>query len=229
MEDSRQIQRRMKDAYSQKDIGFNRQFNFEINDNQKKVGTELLISDIVKTIKKIKAVKGAITIASLGIGDGKVCSRYSQLIDSQGNDLLIGIDLHAKFLNQACSRISGLIVHQYDFNNISQQSHLPIGESQIDIAECCMVGHHIGNLPTFIREVDYLLVKGGMFFYLDLIDKTCLEDCMVYHEDHEYPKFHGVEFFRNHYTLKNVISHYMAVIQYVRIGPGIAYLVAEKV
>ena len=211
-----------------KHLKFTGDFDFKILDRQKVYGTNLIVKEVYREIRQVKT-KRAVHIVSLGIGDGSTASEYAQHLSLDQGDRLTGLDLHGQYLNVAQERIPGLITNQFDLNDLATGKVLPLEDRCADIVECSMVGHHVEDFGCLVSEVCRILKKEGSFFYLDLIDKTARESEMTFRVDHEYPSYHGVEFFRDHEAVKQTLNRYLAPCHYCRVGPGILFLAATHV
>jgi ubiquinone/menaquinone biosynthesis C-methylase UbiE len=203
---------------SKTELEFSGGFDFEKNNRdvgQIKYGQDLVVQRVGEIGRKR-------AIVSLGIGDGETSSRYAK-----ESSELIGVDLHENYLDEAGRLIPGMKKIAFDLNGLSAQK-VPIKDNHADIVECTMTAHHIEDFALFIREVSRILKPGGMFFYLDLIDKTSPEKEMIFHEHHRYPGFHRIEFFRSAEEVKHMVSSYLALKEYIRVGPGLMFLSAGK-
>ena len=167
-------------------------------------------------------------MVSIGIGDGSGAVKYACKLDFDNGDKLTGYDLHQTYLKKAKEKIINLETHCVDLNKLSPDCRLPCKDNSVDIVECTMVAHHIENFNNLIIEIKRILKPAGCFFYLDLIDKTICERKMLFMDDHKYPPFHGVEFFRDQETIKDITNRHLSVDNDLRIGPGILLLSAVK-
>ena len=226
--DKKKVENLLDGLAGKNELVFSDQFDFNITDPQKIFGAKLLSHGITRTAMRSRSRQRQLTVLSLGIGDGKTASNYANLLDLTHQDRLIGIDIHSHYLSQAVATIPNLSISRFDLNELASGSQLPLAEQSVDLAECAMVAHHIEQFEPLILEVKRILKVGGKFFYLDLIDKTSSEEIMHFKQDHQYPPFHGVEFFRDHFTIKETINRYLSLEIYVRVGPGIIYLEAQK-
>ncbi|MCP3921151.1 MAG: class I SAM-dependent methyltransferase [Desulfobacterales bacterium] len=210
-----------------KSVVFTEDFDFNLSDQQKKYSTELLIDSINSTIDNIKKDNENINILSLGIGDGSTAQKYSDKLDKK--DIFIGCDIHDKYLLLAKENVSNLKTIKIDLNDIGYKNTLPLSGHSFDIIECCNVCHHIESFQSIVNEVYRLLKPGGFFYYLDLIDKTNdLSDEMIFEDNHVYPSFHGIEFFRSALEIKKCLKKLFVLKKYQRIGPGIAFYKVKK-
>lgn len=207
-------------------LNFSGEFNFAQSDQQKKYGQQILIFEVIKHIKQLQQRDRPNCIVSLGIGNGRTASQYAKELKLK--DIMIGVDIHKNYLHEACKLIPSLKHTEFDFNTLQCGKCLDIETKSVDIVECTMVAHHVEKFDTLIIEINRLLREDGMFYYLDIIDKTCLEENMVYQSNHIYPSYHGIEFFRSHEEIKAVVSKFFSIIKYERIGPGILFLSAKK-
>ncbi|MCP4020569.1 MAG: class I SAM-dependent methyltransferase [Desulfobacteraceae bacterium] len=210
------------------EVHFTDPFNFNISNKQKQYATSRLIKEIMRTIQRKKAKKLPLKMLSLGIEDARISHIYTQEMSLKDGDRLTGIGLHKDRLKKAKKRIDFLDALIFDLNQLSNRRKLPFADHSQDIVECNMVGHHVENFEYLISEVKRLLKRNGCFYYLDLIDKTDTEKEMTFFSDHEYPPFHGVEFFRDHRTIKHIVKQHLSLSGYNRVGPGILFLSAIK-
>ena len=217
-----------KDPQTGQSLAFSDDFDFTISDRQKAFGTQKTLQAINREIQAIKAEKRPVRAVSLGIGDGKTAQGYCKHLDLAQEDRIIGLDLHQSFLAQAQQNIPGLTPVCIDLNRLAQGAPLPIDDLWADVVESTMVLHHVEQFEPLVAEAARILKKGGSFFYLDLIDKTVKEPRMAFDTDHEYPDFHGVEFFRDHGAIKTICSRHLSIQLYIRVGPGILFLAAKK-
>jgi len=212
----------------ERNVGFSARFDFRTADSQKAFGAEIMATNIAHAAKLLKNKARAITVLSLGIGDGCAARKFAHVLDLPQTDEMIAIDIHPHYLSEALTNIHGLTTYQFDLNALAKGAQLPVADHSVDIAECAMVAHHIESFGSMLAEVHRILKDGGRFFYLDLIDKTVREEFMRFEYDHQYPEFHGVEFFRDHLAVKEAIGRFLTLKNYIRIGPGILYLEAGK-
>lgn len=228
VDDATQLDEIGKDADTSSGLNFTDDFDFTVSDRQKAYGTQLLIREISKKIQSIKDRSEVVNVVSLGIGDGGTAAQFAQLLNLGNGDTFIGLDLHEQYLEQAQNVIPGLQTIAFDLNDIAKGNPMPVQDQSADIVESAMVVHHIQDFKSLVSETSRILKRGGYFFYLDLIDKTVKEAEMSFKADHEYPSFHGVEFFRDHSKIKKIVDLYLDVCLYCRVGPGILFLAAAK-
>ncbi len=210
------------------DMNLGDSFDHKISDKQKLYGTNRIIEEMVGAITRKKSGKKSVYTLALGIGDGDTALCYAQNLKPKKGDRLTALDLRPSRLSKAKKKIRELNTLVFDLNKLSTGERLPIEDKSVDIVECTMVAHHIEHFQDLIAEIYRVLKKGGCFFYLDLIDKTRTEEDMTFFKDHQYPPFHGVEFFRDHETVKAIVRKYLYIYQYNRVGPGILFLAGIK-
>lgn len=223
-EDRQEVMNLIEASQKRKALQFSDKFDFRTSDMQKNFGSKLLNHGIARVSTRLKALKRPITLLSLGIGDGSAAREYIRYLDPVRKAQVIGIDVHDCYLEQAQGKIPGLRVHRFDLNDLASGASMPLDDRSVDMIECAMVAHHIERFKPLVAEVGRLLKPGGSFFYLDLIDKTLREEVMQFQSDHQYPPFHGVEFFRDHFTIKKIVQEFLTIDTYVRVGPGILFL-----
>jgi ubiquinone/menaquinone biosynthesis C-methylase UbiE len=204
-------------------FNFSTDFNFEKN-NRKIAQIRYGQKKVILSVKQRLSNKHE-KIVSIGIGNGKTSSEYAKFMKK--NDILIGVDLHKKYLDKAKNKIKNLKIIEFNLNSLNKEN-LPIQNNSIDIAECSMVAHHIFNFETLIKEVSRILKTKGNFIYFDLTDKTKTEKNMSFNHVHKHPEFHGIEFYRDHKYVKNNFKKNFTIIDYERIGSGLVFIEAEK-
>jgi len=229
VQDCKKLDKLAKRIDDKNNLQFTDSFNFTISDQQKAFGTQRMIREVTRKIQQKKELEQPVNIVSLGIGDGATAQKYTKKLSLEKQDQIIGLDLHASYLNKAKQKISQLTPVCFDLNQLSKGLSLPIEDQSADIVECSMVAHHVEDFEQLVTEVARILKKGGSFFYLDLIDRTIKEDKMVFIDDHVYPSFHGVEFFRDHKVITHITNKYFSIYQYDRVGPGILFQAAMKI
>ncbi|MGY0398873.1 MAG: methyltransferase domain-containing protein [Ostreibacterium sp.] len=111
---------------------------------------------------------------------------------------------------------------------ISNETRMLIDSNSFDLVECSMTAHHMEKFELLIDEVHRVLKKGGAFLYVDLIDKTVTEKGMVFDSHHDYPEYHGVEFYRDVNQVTNTISNKLKVFLTTRIGPDYIFIGANN-
>ncbi len=203
---------------------FSKNFNFK-RDNR---GVAQIKYGQKKLASRVKSLTGDETsnVLSLGIGDGKVASEYAKELNAESQ--ITGIDLHQNYLDSAKVLIPNLRTEEFDLNTIATGKKLNFHDNSIDIVECSMAAHHVKDLESLINEVLRVLKDDGEFVYLDLVDHTKLEEKMTNSEIHTYPDYHGIEFFRSHEQLVDILKKDFEISEYERIGPGILYVSARK-
>ncbi len=101
-------------------------------------------------------------IADLGCGTGALLP-----VLAQGSASVVGIDREAAMLDVAASRTA-------DLPNVTvsagQLDQLPIGGGSIDLALCQLVLHHVRELGPVFAEVARVLVPGGRFVIVDMVE-----------------------------------------------------------
>ena len=210
-------------------INFTDSHDFSVANEQKKYCKNRVIEELQNLLRNRKSTGQISTrILSIGTGDGATAKRYSKLLDLQREDIVVGIDLHEKYLADARKNVPGMVTIEFDLNELSQSNQFPLEGNSFDFIECSMTAHHMERFDILIEEVARLLCTGGTFFYVDLIDKTVPEDDMVFETDHDYPEYHGVEFYRSHQQIASAVSERLDLRLYRRIGPGYILLSAVK-
>ncbi|WP_315709212.1 class I SAM-dependent methyltransferase [Brenneria uluponensis] len=209
-------------------LDFTAHHDFSVSNDQKRYGKHRVVEEIQQEIARRKVNQSSVSIASIGIGDGQTAARYCASLNLTGSDVLIGLDLHESYMASAKERLPGIKTRVVDLNLLSSTTTLPIDDNVIDIVECTMVGHHVENIELLFKEISRILKPQGMFYYADLIDKTQTVPMMVFEEDHCYPPFHGIEFYRQHNELFETLKKYLNVTLSRRLGPGYIILASEK-
>lgn len=228
MGESRQLNTLARIPESKPWLGFSETFDFRVSDQQKAYGTQNLIREVNREIRQLKDLHRSVNVISLGIGDGGTAQSYSHQLSLENRDTLIGVDLHQKYLEKAKQNIPHLTGMPFDLNTLARGCQLPVEDHSIDIVECSMTAHHVEDFFYLMAEAARILKRGGSFIYLDLIDKTAKEEHMAFLNDHTYPSYHGVEFFRDHGTIKQMVGSHLSIYLYNRVGPGILFLAAMK-
>lgn len=229
MGESSQLNTLTRIPKSKSGLGFSETFDFRVSDQQKAYGTQKLIREVKREIRYLKDLNRSVNMISLGIGDGGTAQSYSQHLSLENKDTLIGVDLHKKYLEKAKQKIPHLTGRHFDLNKLALGCKLPVEDHSMDIVECSMTAHHVEDFSCLMAEAARILKKGASFIYLDLIDKTAKEEHMAFFNDHTYPSYHGVEFFRDHDTIKQIVGTHLSIHLYNRVGPGILFLAAIKV
>ncbi|MFE8117956.1 class I SAM-dependent methyltransferase [Brenneria goodwinii] len=209
-------------------LDFTAHHDFSVSNDQKRYGKHRVVEEIQQEIVRRKVNQSSVSIASIGIGDGQTAARYCASLNLAGSDVLIGLDLHESYMASAKERLPGIKTCVVDLNQLSSTTTLPIDDNVIDIVECTMVGHHVENIEILFKEISRILKPKGIFYYADLIDKTQTAPMMVFEEDHCYPPFHGIEFYRQHDELFETLKKYLNVTLSRRLGPGYIILASEK-
>ena len=228
MGESRQLNTLTGSPEFQSGLEFSQTFDFRVSDEQKAYGTQNLIREVRREIRQLKELHRSVNVISLGIGDGGTAQLYSQQLSLENRDTLIGVDLHKKYLEKAKQKIPHLTRMHFDLNTLARGGQLPVEDHSMDIVECSMTAHHVEDFSCLMAETVRILKKGASFIYLDLIDKTAKEQHMAFSNDHTYPSYHGVEFFRDHGTIKQMVGTHLSHYLYDRVGPGILFLAAMK-
>ncbi len=228
MGESRQLNTLTRISESESGLGFSETFDFRVSDQQKAYGTQNLIREVKREIRQLKDLHRSVNVISLGVGDGGTAQAYSPQLSLEHKDTLIGVDLHKNYLEKAKQKIPHLTGMNFDLNKLAQGCQLPIADHSMDIVECSMTAHHVENFSFLVAEAARILKKGASFIYLDLIDKTAKEEHMAFFNDHTYPSYHGVEFFRDHGTIKQMVGAHLSIYLYNRVGPGILFFAAMK-
>ena len=224
----------LKEEVSEKEedstlINFTDSHDFSVANEQKKYCKNRVIEELYSLLRNRKSAGQISTrILSIGTGDGATAQRYSKLLDLEHEDVVVGIDLHEKYLADARKNVPGMVTIEFDLNELSQSNQFPLEGNSFDFIECSMTAHHMERFDILIEEVARLLCTGGTFFYVDLIDKTVPEDDMVFETDHDYPEYHGVEFYKSHQQLVSALNECLDLRLYRRIGPGYILLSAIK-
>lgn len=210
-------------------IDFTDSHDFSVANDQKRYGKHRLVEEIFRWLKARKARDGApVRVLSIGTGDGATAMRYGKVLDYGKGDHIIGLDLYEKYLVEARQNVPGMETHETDLNALSADVKMQVVDASIDLVECSMTAHHMEHFDVLVDEVQRVLKKGGIFFYVDLIDKTDVETGMVFENHHDYPEYHGVEFYRSADDIVAAISKHLELSQITRIGPGYIFLGAAK-
>ncbi|RME25015.1 MAG: methyltransferase domain-containing protein [Deltaproteobacteria bacterium] len=120
-----------------------------------------------------------LVIADLGCGTGATLPLLAPVAGR-----LIGLDREAAMLAVARQRTSGM-------DNVELieglLDDLPIPGRTVDVALCQLVLHHVADLPPVFREVARVLVEGGRFVIVDMVehDRVDLQATM----GHQHPGF----------------------------------------
>lgn len=101
------------------------------------------------------------TAVDLGCGTGELMERVSGI-----SDLVIGVDSSTKMLDQARSRLKDINA-RFDFR-LGEIEHIPLKDSEADLALINMVLNHIAVPVNVIRETRRILKPGGVFILADL-------------------------------------------------------------
>ncbi|MCL7931717.1 class I SAM-dependent methyltransferase [Halomonas llamarensis] len=210
-------------------IDFTEEHDFSVANDQKRYGKHRLVEEIFRWLKARKSHDTApLRTLSIGTGDGATALRYSKALDFSNGDKVIGLDLYEKYLVKACYNLPSMQTHEVDLNALGDEVKMPLEDNSVDLVECSMTAHHMENFDILIDEVHRVLRKDGVFFYVDLIDKTNIEDCMVFDNHHDYPNYHGVEFYRSADEIIGTVTKHLEISQVSRIGPGYIFLGATK-
>lgn len=205
-------------------IKFTDKHNWLINNDQKIYCKNRIIEEISEELSRLNCNR--INILSLGIGNGSTTHRY--IINDVDRCCVTGMDLYNSYMRDAIGIIPNLEAIEFDFNSLSKTNIFPFADGRFDIIECVMVAHHVENLELLFKEVFRVLKPGGVFLYSDLIDKTEISKPVVFSSDHEYPDFHGVEFYRTHEYVKSLLINKYDLEVNRRIGPGYIIISARK-
>lgn len=101
------------------------------------------------------------TAVDLGCGTGELMEIVSGI-----SDQVIGVDSSTKMLDQARSRLKDLNA-RLDFR-LGEIEHIPLKDSEADLAFINMVLNHIAVPANVIRETRRILKPGGLFILADL-------------------------------------------------------------
>jgi ArsR family transcriptional regulator len=101
------------------------------------------------------------TAVDLGCGTGELMEVVSGI-----SDLVIGVDSSAKMLDQARTRLKNHNA-RLDFR-LGEIEHIPLKDSEADLAFINMVLNHIAVPANVIRETRRILKPGGLFILADL-------------------------------------------------------------
>ena len=101
------------------------------------------------------------TAVDLGCGTGELMELLSGI-----SDQVIGVDSSTKMLDQARSRLKDLNA-RLDFR-LGEIEHIPLKDSEADLAFINMVLNHIAVPANVIRETRRILKPGGLFILADL-------------------------------------------------------------
>lgn len=88
-------------------------------------------------------------------------------------DFAVGIDSSRKMLDQAENLLSGGTPNVE--LRLGELEHLPVGNSEADLAVLSMVLHHLPDPAKVVREAARILMPGGIFMIADF-DKHTNED-----------------------------------------------------
>ncbi|MCF8045078.1 MAG: metalloregulator ArsR/SmtB family transcription factor [Desulfarculaceae bacterium] len=97
----------------------------------------------------------------LGCGTGELMELISDI-----SDQVIGVDSSPKMLDQARTRMKDLNA-RFDFR-LGEIEHIPLKDSEADLAFINMVLNHIAVPANVIRETCRILKPGGFFILADL-------------------------------------------------------------
>ncbi len=120
-----------------------------------------------------------LVIADLGCGTGATLPLLAPVAGR-----LVGLDREAAMLAVARERTAGL-------GNVELLQglldELPLETASVDIALCQLVLHHVADLPPVLAEVGRVLVPGGRFVIVDMVehDRADLQATM----GHQHPGF----------------------------------------
>ena len=202
---------RAEPAGHEEHSGFSDHFNFT-RDNR---NVEQIRKAQQLVIDAMRPERGR--VLSLGIGNGKTASEWAT-----AEQQLIGVDLHAGYLDRARELLPSLETHVLDLN----AQRLELGQFQA--IECTMVLHHIRDFADVVAQISGSLEPGGLFVYADLVDKTEPEAEMLFTEVHAHPPYHGREYFRSQRQIREAIESHLKIETCTRIGPGIAFWTARR-
>ncbi len=101
------------------------------------------------------------TAVDLGCGTGELMELLSGI-----SDQVIGVDSSTKMLDQARTRLKDLNA-RLDFR-LGEIEHIPLKDSEADLAFINMVLNHIAVPANVIRETRRILKPGGLFILADL-------------------------------------------------------------
>ena len=101
------------------------------------------------------------TAVDLGCGTGELMEFVSGI-----SDLVIGVDSSTKMLDQARARLKDINA-RFDFR-LGEIEHIPLKDSEADLAFINMVLTHIAVPVNVIRETRRILKPGGFFILADL-------------------------------------------------------------
>lgn len=117
--------------------------------------------DLNRELTEKGAGRHASVAVDLGCGTGELMELACRI-----SDLVIGVDSSTKMLDQARTRLKDLNA-KLDFR-LGEIEHIPLKDSEADLAFINMVLNHIAVPANVIRETRRILKPGGLFVLADL-------------------------------------------------------------
>lgn len=110
----------------------------------------------------LKHLPSSQTLVDLGCGTGDLMMALKRNARH-----IIGVDKSSKMLEEARKRFPG-IKGKFDLR-IGEIEHLPMGNSEADLAIINMVLHHLASPITAFREINRIVKRKGHFIIVDFI------------------------------------------------------------